>query len=62
MSEPARPDIRDLEAGQTFDGFRLEASLNPGVSSRSSTGRTTCPYRLNVSPSTCSKPSTQPAR
>ena len=30
MSEPAPPDIRDLEAGQIFDGFRLEASLNPG--------------------------------
>ena len=30
MSEPAPPDIRDLEAGQTFDGFRLEAPLNAG--------------------------------
>ena len=30
MSEPAPRDIRDLEAGQIFDGFRLEAPLNPG--------------------------------
>src|SRR5258708_2263288 len=30
MSEPAPRDIRDLEVGQTFDGFRLEAPLNPG--------------------------------
>jgi nucleotide-binding universal stress UspA family protein len=30
MSEPAPPDIRDLDAGQIFDGFRLEAPLNPG--------------------------------
>src|SRR5881396_2797096 len=30
MTEPAPRDIRDLAAGQIFDGFRLETPLNPG--------------------------------
>src|SRR4051812_38515096 len=30
MNEPAPRDIRDLAAGQIFDGFHLEAPLKPG--------------------------------